>query len=113
MIFFSKGQLSELMQNDTPYLLIFMILYYSIAIFMMNGAAVFIQKNALKRVVLSYGMNNGSILDSFEPPPVLERNEALKANKKATVNFTIQFVSWTFGWMPKTAINSFQRFMTD
>ena len=73
----------------------------------------FIQKDALEQVVLRIGMNNGSFLDHSEAAPVLDRQAALKAKQSASVNLTIRLVSWTFGWMPRAAINSFQRFMMD
>lgn len=103
----SKGSLMELMTHDSPYLFIFLLLYYSIAIFQMYGAAVMIQKDTLEQVVLRIGMNNGSFLDHSEPAPVLDRKAALKAKQSASVNLTIRLVSWTFGWMPRAAINSF------
>lgn len=79
MISFCKGNLNELINLHSPHTIVFMLLYYSIAVFMMNGAAVFIQKNALKRMVLCYGMDNGSILDSTKPSIVLDKKAALKA----------------------------------
>ena len=66
MINYSKGSLNTLMETKSPWFFFFFVLYYVFAVFMMYGATVMIQKNALNNIVILNGIHGDSVLDKVD-----------------------------------------------
>ena len=105
MIAYSKGNYDILLDINPLWSMMFVIIYYFIAIFIIHAAFHMIQTDALKNVVMMFSLEQDDV-----PPKVVVSADANKSMSPEALFIAIHnknvelaaiVINWTFGWMPK------------
>ena len=105
MIAYSKGDLQEILNINFTWSFNFIIIYYSMVIFVLHAAFHNVQTDALKNVVLLYSLQEDDVVQKQEGP-VVEISPARMAaeKKKNALASVVGAVQWLFGWLPRAQI---------
>lgn len=128
MLNYSKGNLEVIMQHNTFWAFLFIVMYYFIFVFFMHSAFHYLQQDATKSVSLQTGFTADLLeknekmkreaIDKKKAEKMNEREKLkkLKARQKELFDRMIVIVRWVFGWAPpvtKKWISSLQEFYHD
>ena len=104
LIAYSKGNLEDLLELNIFWSLVFMVMYYMIAIFFIHAAFHHVQTDALKNVVLLHTLKETDVISDVVKEEITDPKHFQAQQQRKLVEEIVRSLKWLFGWAGRSQL---------